>query len=494
MPGRLRRRLVGVFVSLIGSACASKEAPRLVASLDLTEAETRAAEGCYLCLLDAQGRFERDAVHSAVARRRADETAVLIALRERELGLPDSGRLVALESRRAELAAPLSLLVDVAAAMPWNRRFAVDEDAALRQRAVAARDAWRVALDALPPDDAVEYARLSLACSYTSTPPRGPDAPRTLRSTPLLRFRQATCLDRDATILDSLVREVPRFVEARYLRGVAALIDGRIEDAERDVSVAFAALPCWTAAALTLAGIAFASEDFETALARYDDALAVDARQRDALLGRIKTLSYLNRHAEALASAGRMLTLGEYFIGDAHYWRAWNLFRLQRLEEAAAAVATSKNYMRGADPPALAGFIAIARDEFELARRELAAALQDAPADCDVRYALGGVESHFRAWSTAATQFERVVECFAARERETESTLAKLAPGDTRRQAARRREIDEARRQQGKAALDGAAAYVNLRDTPRARALAERAAGQPSSAAAAEKLLASLPK
>ena len=67
-------------------------------------------------------------------------------------------------------------------------------------------------------------------------------------------------------------------------------------------------------------------EDFDTALTLYDALLERLPEHREALLGRLKSLGFLGRHAESLLTADRMLTLGTWYIGEAYYWKAWNLF------------------------------------------------------------------------------------------------------------------------------------------------------------------------
>src|SRR6266581_242118 len=58
------------------------------------------------------------------------------------------------------------------------------------------------------------------------------------------------------------------------------------------------------------------------------------AAVRDALLGRVVTLSHLSRHDDAIAAATRIIELGSWFTGEAYYWRAWNEYHLVRVDEA----------------------------------------------------------------------------------------------------------------------------------------------------------------
>src|SRR5207247_10212173 len=65
----------------------------------------------------------------------------------------------------------------------------------------------------------------------------------------------------------------------------------------------------------------------------YDAALALVPTHRDALLGRVVTLSHLSRHDDAIAAATRIIELGSWFTGEAYYWRAWNEYHVVRVED-----------------------------------------------------------------------------------------------------------------------------------------------------------------
>lgn len=474
------------FMALVGSGCAAKSA-RGVAPVVASELNDLLRQGCYLCLEDAYQRLTATLRPNDVSTL-ADEVAIVIALRERELGLRDAGRLATLQARTATLSSDLRLLVDVSAAMPWSRRFAVDDDANLRRTAMSSRDVWLQALGPLARTSLVaDYVRLSLVCGYAGDTPGPPVS--SFGDVPLIRFRLAICQGRDVPALASVAAEVTRFVEAQYLLGLDALIAGRLDDAQSGIARAFAALPRWPAAANALAGLAFAVEDFETALMRYNEAAAVDPTHRDALLGRVKALSYLERPADAIAAADHMLALGEYFIGDAHFWRAWNLHRAAQDVEAEEAVGRAKQFMRGPEVAALSGHIAVALGKFDQARADFTAALVDAPDDCDVALALGGVEQQFIAWSAAGERFGRAADCYASREQELQESMAKLPPADSRRRASRSRDVEEAKRQQGRAALAAAVAWLRNGDREKARRFAERAQLMPNVSSEAGELL-----
>ena len=94
--------VVACVVALTSASCASARI-RKENALALAAADARVLEGCYDCLRDARGTFERLAAGkqskgSAGVVARLFETDVLIALREKELGLDSRG---AMERARA---------------------------------------------------------------------------------------------------------------------------------------------------------------------------------------------------------------------------------------------------------------------------------------------------------------------------------------------------------------------------------------------------------
>ena len=79
-----------------------------------------------------------------------------------------------------------------------------------------------------------------------------------------------------------------------------------------------------------MASIYFAFEELEKSLEFYEKTLAMAPAHRDALLGKAMCLSYLGRHQEAILVCNKILTLGKYYLGESHYWLAWNLNELEQ--------------------------------------------------------------------------------------------------------------------------------------------------------------------
>ena len=88
-------RVAVALMAVAVSACAARgPSPQITA--DLGKAEALVREGCYHCLLDAAAIYERLAslpkpVPASV--QGAFDVAILISVREKELGLPPSGAL-----------------------------------------------------------------------------------------------------------------------------------------------------------------------------------------------------------------------------------------------------------------------------------------------------------------------------------------------------------------------------------------------------------------
>ena len=65
-------------------------------------------------------------------------------------------------------------------------------------------------------------------------------------------------------------------------------------------------------------------EEFDEAVEFFDRTLAVVPAFPDALLGKVRALTYLGRHEDALVTVDQLLALERWLVGDARYWRALN--------------------------------------------------------------------------------------------------------------------------------------------------------------------------
>lgn len=516
-PGIALQRVlvVAVLAALAGCAPRARLEPRPsdAAAVDLAAADALVARGCLGCLREALVTYERLAAGGTVpvAEARVIDTLLLLAIRERELGLARSQSL----ERAADLAgrqpAPfdIGIFLTVAGVQAWHRAGVSSEGAEestrpLRRMAVSWRD-WRDALLPVGPGDHVRASYLlSLDCAAGGLlsdagldgwkPPAG--AP------PLLRFKAALCpVSFDGEALRALLAADPRFAEIHFFLGERALAQGTLRTAEKHLLAALDAIPDLAAASLTLGHVDLAMEDFIAARDAYHAVNAAVPGQREAMLGEAKSLSYLGRHDEAIAILDEMERLGTWYMGETYYWRAWNRYRLGRYDAARDDVLASRNRLpMDGQVDKLAGLIALARREIPRAEEEFLAAVAHIEgrggSDCEATYYLGSARVMQRKWADASPDFEEAEPCYARAQRALAKRIEAIAASDlpdgrqARLIAAVERDIAAARLQEARSAFNAAAAHANLGALDKARPFAERASAHPGLADQAKALLA----
>ena len=506
--------------SLAMASCASVRpridfTPSFAATAEMARADELVRAGCYRCLTQALDIYERLSAGPAaipVAPYRAVDTAILLAMRERELGL-GSGRSQDHASALArELPAPAdySQYLSIIDTVGWKPAgvSAEQQDAILGvfKTLVANFAGWRVILQASAPRDLLSaYQLLSLDClySYRLTEAKQKSWPLPAGSPPLLRARTATCAGARANLLDDLLRDEPRVRELYLFQGERAYAQGTLRTAERHLVTALDELPSLMSARLYLGDVYLRMEDVESAFKAYHEVAAAVPGQRDAMIGEAKMLSYLDRSDEAITVLNEMVHLGTWYQGEAHYWLGWNRLHLNDIDRANDEVLAARKYLP-MDPlvDKLSGRVAVARNEIERAEREFRAAMDHFAGrqtrDCDTNYLLASVLVLQRKWPEGGQRFGDVVPCFVEDEQGMRRKIEEINAADlpverkARLVAAKQKGIAALQSQQARAAYNGAVAYANLGDKEKARPLAERAAQHPDMADLAQKLLARL--
>jgi tetratricopeptide (TPR) repeat protein len=509
----------GACVLLVAAACGPRPVldprPSMAVTADLLEADKLVAAGCYTCLTDALAIYERVAATSdaPAAGIRAIDTALLLALREREIGLVGGRSL----DRAVELAnlqpAPydISPFVAVAESQAWHAGGASKEQQDALMPALRgifkSWPAWRTLIAPAAQQDVLNaYFLLALDCDRRyyqgggDLPPWKPEA----GAPPLVRFRAAVCpAEPDEEALTAIAAADQRFSEAHLFLGEWALRRLTLLTAERHLLKAVSGIPGLPPARLALGHVYLAMEELREARDAYHAVNAAVPGQRDAMLGEIKSLSYLGRHQDAIAIADDMVRLGTWYMGEAHYWRAWNRHRLGQHDAANDDVVASRSRMpTSPQVDLLAGFIALARKEVERAEREFRSAVQHfegrGERDCDAGYYLASTLVMQRKWAEAAPLFERAEPCYALDEKAVRERIAAIRASDLaddrqdRLVAAKERDILKVRLQQARSAYNAGVALANLGDLEKARPFTERAAAHPELKALAEQLLARL--
>src|SRR5262249_44940902 len=155
--------------------------------------------------------------------------------------------------------------------------------------------------------------------------------------------------------------------EGRQELAVSRERESEPEKAAPLYEAAHEAFPESPAITLALANVHFSLANLEPALKAFDTVIDASPTHRDALLGRVKTLSLMPRHTDAIDAATRMIDLGTWLIGDAYYWRAWNKYSLKDFDPAWDDVEQAIKLQSKSAVYMLAGLIAYERKDLPTA-------------------------------------------------------------------------------------------------------------------------------
>jgi tetratricopeptide (TPR) repeat protein len=481
---------------LLASACAgARLPPRTPApsppAIDLSIADRLVDQGCYACLQEAHRLYEQ-AAHAGGQ----FSTALLLAMREKELGLEATPwidratRLASSESR---------IYLDIVAAVPWTSvATATDFEVPRPQDEVV--EQWLEFLTRPGSNSVLDrYTWLAIACSRRTISAAIEDVETT---SPLLQYRRGICGPSQRAQLDTVFAASPRFVEVGFFLARYELVNGtaqpRITRALPLLTDVHAAIPTSPVITATLANLWRARTEYARALTLYDQALALRPTQRDALLGRVTTLTYLGRGEEAIAAATAMIELGTWYLGDAFYWRAWNLYQRGQLTAASDDVANARQLQTNGAVLTLSGMIAYDQQRRDEARRDFTAARRMNPAtNCPAIWYLGLISLDEQMMRPARDGFADAARCYteaaASARNELETLPPDLSPEALAQQKAdvERRILDN-QRQEARSALNTAMLSRQLSDREMAERYARVALGHDLTKERAQAVLAAL--
>lgn len=520
-----------ILLVLALSACTSKSpvvvAPKGPTSTDrLNAANAQLLEGCLDCLIGAYGELvslRDDSAVGAEATASAIRSGILISVREQELGLLDSGHLrsarqmLDASSQLASELGPLADMADVLIAGPSGpmRTVTLESQTRALVRLSQNQEQWTAWLRTRMPGDRVaSYLWLALACgiygAQVQDSANRSEAVGDGARAALVAFKEnTTCSRSRSDVLQKLLDSEPRFGEIHYYLGLAALAGQPrpgapgvpdLELADKEFQAAYDWRPLWPAVTLSIANAALTAEDFDRAVNFYDQTLRLVAGHGDALLGKIRALTYMKRHADAIAVTDTLLESGNN-PGEARYWRALNEEQLDQHDLAWDDVELAAKLLVNADVPKLAGIIAINRHELTVARDRLQTARRRRP-DCDTGYYLQIVLSEQREWFDAARVADETAVCFDREEATLKDEIERFRnapiakPQDEVRRdrqiARREQQISSNARMRANAWFNAAAASFNLGRSAEARAFAEKVADDAQFGARARDLITRL--
>jgi tetratricopeptide (TPR) repeat protein len=250
---------------------------------------------------------------------------------------------------------------------------------------------------------------------------------------------------------------------------------------------------------LALANVALTAEDFDGALGFYEKTLALSSNHHDAMFGRLRALSYLDRHEDAIAAADAMLE-SHWYGGDALYWRAWNDLQLERTDQAWADIQSASELLITADVAKLAGIIAYQRHELDVSRAKFEAGRRMNDGDCEIGFYLGLVNAELRLWQPTVDVFVATAICLEESRRQLTQEIATLkassAPEDRKAKkiARRERQLVVDTRRLATSWFNAAVGAFNLSHKTQAREYAEKVRDDEQYGERARELLSRLEK
>lgn len=509
---------------LFSVACASRGvSPQL--RLELGRADSLVSDGCFRCLEEALSIYERaatarDAPDAAV--RGALQAAVLLAARAKELGLPDAPLLEAArgwaaQQPPAEAHANASILpaqayLDALALFDGETTGLQPEERERRNR--ERRAAWPTVDGQLPAarerltpalasDIVAQYLAVAIDCEDARARKAVDHGDVLARyPQPLMRFRLALCGIPNLR-LDPLRQADPRWADTLFFEGRAEMTRFPAPDLGRAAELfeaAHAAFPTSTAMTLALGNARNALEEFVPALALFDAILETEPAHREALLGRLLSLSYLRRYYDAIRTASHMIELGTYHMGDAYYWRAWNRYQVHDLPPAWNDIEQATKLMVNTAVHTLAGFIAYAQRELDIAIDRLDLAYRMDNTNCEAVWTEGMVHVDKQAWEQSSQRFTTATGCFAAEAESARDAAATAqhstwaAPVKARRMATASKRADTSEHRRAQSAFNAASSYLRLGKKAEALGYADLAAQHPLLKDRATALRASIAK
>jgi tetratricopeptide (TPR) repeat protein len=401
---------------LLTAACAPRAsvpppapAPPPVVRPD-TDALIRA--GCYRCLESAF----RDLDDVAGTPETAFQLATLLALRSKELGLPfdtwmDRARERLPEGDEWPLYLEIATVVRIDP-LSGDREEIFNLTTAARRPTTTVED-WRERLRHGRASALFRaYLDLTLACSLGQRQQAIQDADAMFAGVPLIQYRIGTC--GSPSHLVALRDAHPDFVDADLPLGRNALESAQPdqEQALRWFTSARTAFPDSPVVTASIGDVHRDREEWADALEAYDATIALAPTHRDALFGRTVALSNLSRHAEAIATATRLIELGNWFVGGAYFWRAWNHYNLADVPAARADIDQAR--IRGTSAPTLvlSGMVSWRQRQLDAAEKDFQDALDLDRGQCEAASLQGGVRAARARWVDAVASFQHAQQCF----------------------------------------------------------------------------------
>lgn len=423
------------------SCCAIKQKPEVSPQMEaeyytiIQKADALYDRGCYVGLKQAYELYKGALIFTDFQEKTTEKllkTAILLGLRERELGILQGTYFSKAEDIIATSPSveKYSILLKAASTIPINTVGVVGEFDEEGQPPTASLDDVKANLERWAEvlkqksttEEIFAYVAIGFYPLFSNLIEEDLDIEsidQAFSSSPLIWYRMAQQPWGNPIVLEKLAMDDPQFHEVFFVLGQKALERRMLVMAERKFLRAYPEIPQSSTLVISLASIYFAFEELNRSLEFYEKTLELAPHHRDALLGKAMCLSYLGRYGEAMDVCKRIFSLGKYYLGESHYWLAWNLNETGRWEEAWDHIEAAKKYLnKNAEVLLLAGKIAFNQQRLEEAEKNLKESNKLDASIGDSFYYLGKIKNIQRDWLNAGAYFDSASSRYAIQENE----------------------------------------------------------------------------
>ncbi len=421
--------IIFILLVFLLCGCVSKQKPEVTTQQPveynkvIQEADELYSRGCYICLKQAYELYEQ-ALSFPVFQKKTTKnlfkTAILLGLRERELGILKETYFSKAEDIIAvsPYLVDYSVLLKIASTIPRKTVGVVGDLVEDSDRVIVSMDDVKADLEEWTElfkeksklEEIYAYVVIGFFPTFSYFIKEELDIEsieQAFPDSPLIRYKLSILPKGNPLNLEKLAQDDPQFYEAFFFLGQKALKMRLLVTAEKNFLKAYEQIPESSSLVISLASIYFAFEELETSLGFYDKTLKMASAHRDALLGKAMCLSYLGRHKEAINICNNMLSLGKYYLGESHYWLAWNQNELGEWKNAWENIESSKKYLIGhGEVFFLAGLIAFNQQRLNDAEKNLLEANKQDASNGDPSYYLGKLKNIQEDWLNSGAYFE----------------------------------------------------------------------------------------
>ncbi len=431
------------------SGCVSKQKPEVSTqqlieyNKIIQEADHLYGRGCYICLKQTYKLYEQALSFPVFQKKNTEKllkTAILLGLRERELGIlqetyfPEAEKIIASSPYLADYSVPLK----IASTIPRKTVGVVGDYIEDGDRVIVPFDDVKADLESWTTylkqkselEDIYAYLKIGFFSSFSYIIKDDLDIETIKKSfpdSPLIRYKLALLPKANSLDLEELAQDDAQFYEAFFFLGQNALKMHMLVTAEKNFLKAYQEIPESSSLVVSLASIYFAFEELEKSLEFYEKTLEMAPAHRDALLGKAMCLSYMGRHQEAIDVCNHIISLGKYYLGESHYWLAWNQNELEQWENARENIETSKKYLIGhGEVFFLAGLIAFNQNQLEEAEINLLEANKQDDSNGEPSYYLGRIKNIQEDWLNSGAYFESASRRYGIKEKMIQEKIKEI--------------------------------------------------------------------